>query len=218
SVSASYKENWGDAPNSKGTPGTANEITPDTTPPTLKSLTVRSGSQLALTFSEQLDDATTENTSNYSLNGGPAISDVTYAASDSVFINLGSPLTNATNYTLTVENVTDIFANTIASTDTSFTYYEVSAADSGDVLVNEFNYEPASGTTEFIELYNPTSKSFDLRNWRLSDNRGYKADISNSQAIIPPDSFAVIAPDNTLLTDYPDINLVVMADFPSLNN
>ncbi|WP_205720243.1 lamin tail domain-containing protein, partial [Fodinibius halophilus] len=218
SVSGTYQSNWGDAPNGFGTPGNANEIAPDTTPPTLESLTISSSSQLALTFSEQLDKSTAENTSNYSLNGGPAISSVTYATSDSVFLQLGSQLQNATEYTLTIENITDIFSNTITSTDTSFTYYEVSTADSGDVLVNEFNYEPAAGTTEFIELYNPTSKSFDLRNWTLSDNRGNKSSISNSQFIIPPDSFAVIAPDNTLLSDYPDLNLVVMADFPSLNN
>ncbi|WP_138432152.1 lamin tail domain-containing protein [Fodinibius saliphilus] len=218
SVSAIYAENWGDAPNGKGSPGSANEIAPDTSPPTLTSLTIKSGSQIALTFSEQLNMTTVENMSNYSLNGGPTISSVNYAPSDSVFLQLRSQLQNAAEYTLSIENINDFFANTIVTTDTTFTYYEISAADSENIYINEFNYEPASGTTEFIELYNPTLKSFDLQNWTLSDSRENKSPISNSPFVIPPDSFAVIAPDNTLLKDFPDINLVVMGDFPSLNN
>ncbi len=217
-VSGAYQSNWGSAPNGFGTPGRQNEVTPDTESPELNSFSIRNSTKILLTFSEQLDRPSAENTTNYSMSDGPAIDDAIFASPDSVLLQLGSELQNATDYNLSVENVTDIFGNTVVSTDTTFTFYKISSVASGDVFINEFNFEPASGSTEYVEIYNPTSQSFDLQNWTLSDNRGNPSSITNSQYIMPPDSFVVIAPDNTLLSDYPDISLVAMNNFPALNN
>jgi len=217
-VSGAYQSNWGSAPNGFGTPGRQNEITPDTESPELNSFSIRNSTEILLTFSEQLDQLSAENTTNYSMSNGLTINNAIFASPDSVLLQLGSELQNATDYNLSVENVTDIFGNTVVSTDTTFTFYQISSVASGDVFINEFNFEPASGSTEYVEIYNPTSKSFDLQNWTLSDNRGNPSSITNSQYIVPPDSFVVIAPDNTLLSDYPDISLVAMNNFPALNN
>ncbi len=216
-VPAIYQSNWGDAPNGFGTPGSANEIPTDTTPPELESLFIENN-QLTITFSESLDQASAENTGNFTLSGGITISDATFASPDSVFLTPGNNLQNNTSYTLSIENVADIFGNAIAPTDTSFTFYEVSPSDSGDVAINEFMAAPPSNSSEYIEIYNHSSKSLDLQGWTLSDNTQNEGVITSSQFIVPPDSFAVIAPDNTLESDYPDISLVVMNEFPSLNN
>jgi hypothetical protein len=218
-TSAAFQENWGNSPNPLGgTPGLINEIAEDTTPPDLENLIVASNQTLELAFSERLKNTTATNTANYSLSNGIGISSAQQTVGDSVQLSLSSALQNGTSYQLSIQNQQDIFGNTAANADTSFTYFEISAADSGDIFVNEFTYQPSPGNTEYVELYNPTSKSFNLQGWTLSDNRGNRDVITNSQFIVPPDSFAVIAPDNTLLSSNPDINLVVMSDLPALNN
>ncbi|NGP89584.1 lamin tail domain-containing protein, partial [Fodinibius halophilus] len=219
SVSASYKENWGEAPNGKGTPGTANTITTDNDAPQLANFIIQDSNTLVLQFSEQLKQSSVTNTSQYSITGSLSVNNVQFSSPDSVFLTLDSDLLNATEYTLSASGISDIFDNAISSIDTTFTFYEVSAVDSGEVYVNEFSAIPASESTEYIEIYNPTSKSFDLRNWTISDSRQNPATITESQFIVPPDSFVVVAPDNTLLTNNPNIALISMgSDFPSLNN
>jgi len=217
-VSGSYQSNWGDSPNGFGTPGSSNDIEPDTEAPTVEQFEILSNTELALIFSEQLDENSAENVSNYSITDSPNISGAQFSSPDTALLTLDNQLQNAETYTLGIENITDLFGNKISAVDTSFTYYEVSNADSGDVFVNEFNFVPPPGSTEYIEIYNTSNKSLNLQGWTLSDNRGIQATITNARFIVPPDSFAVIAPDNTLLTNHPDIALTTMGNFPALNN
>jgi P pilus assembly chaperone PapD len=216
-VIASYKANWASAINGFGTPGRANTVSPDTVSPTLENLVIERN-KLTLIFSERLKHSIAEDLSNYTFPSGPAIAEAHFAAPDSVKLQFDNNLQNNITYDIGIVNIADIFGNPIAPTDTTFTFYEVSPADSGDIFVNEFNYEPISGSTEYIELYNPTNRSFNLQNWTVADNRGTGNVITRSQYIVPPDSFVVIAPDNTLLSDNPDISLVSMGGFPALNN
>ncbi|MDZ7683207.1 MAG: lamin tail domain-containing protein [Fodinibius sp.] len=199
-------------------PGSENNIPSDNEGPHLVNLTVGSG-EVTLTFSEQLDPSTATTVANYTLSNGPAITNARFATPDTVILQVKENLQNNTTYTLSIQNVSDIFSNQIAATDTSFTYYEVSSVAQGDIFVNEFMYDPPSGSVEYIELYNPTQKSLDIRNWTLNDDSGSRKIISNTQYIIPPDSFVVISAGRSLQTNYPDIALVDMGnDFPSLNN
>src|SRR5699024_10439644 len=103
--------------------------------------------------------------------------------------------------------------------DTTFTFYQPTSADSGQVFINEFNYKPKEGETEYVELHNPTSRSFDLQDWTLSDNRAEPNTITSTAFILPPKGYVILAPDNTLKESYPDIQLIVMGSrFPALNN
>lgn len=218
SVPGTYQENWGDSPNPDGgTPGMANEIFQDNSPPELTDLNINSGQTLELFFDERLSSPAAADLSNYNITN-TGISSNSQTGANSVELVLSSPLQNARDYTITVSGIEDIFGNAIPPTDTTFSYYQISFADSGDVFINEFSYNPVSGSTEYVEIYNPSTKSLDLQGWTLSDNRGNPTPITGKQFIVPPDSFAVITPDNTLALDYPDIALVAMAQFPALNN
>lgn len=214
-----FMANWADSPSALGgTPGLSNQVSNDTTPPKLTDLVIKDNQTLALAYSEKLANGAATNTANFNLSSGININSAQQSSPDSIRLSLSSTLQNNTDYELSISNQEDIFGNTAATKDTSFTYYEVSPADSGDVFINEFSYVPPSGSTEYVELYNPTSKSLNLQGWTLSDNRGNKDVITSSQVIVPPDSFAVIAPDNSLLTNNSDINLIAMSSFPALNN
>jgi hypothetical protein len=216
---APIQANFSDAPNGVGTPGRENDIGQDTTPPGIEAFTILDNQNLEFVFTEQVEQQSAENTANYTLSGGITINSATLAGGDTVNVSLSSALQNNTEYTATVDGVNDLFGNTLTNRDTTFTYFEVSPADSGDIFINEFTYDPPEGSTEYIEFYNTSSKSLDLQNWTISDNRNDPRTITQSQFIVPPDSFVVIAPDQTLLQNNPNIALVTMGtSFPSLNN
>jgi hypothetical protein len=205
----SVKENFGDSPDSSGgTPGLPNEVAPDTTPPSLTNLIISGRQSLMLAFSERLDHSRATDPSNYIFNHGISVSSAQQIAADSVQLQLAAPMTNGIHYQLTVKRQQDIFGNTASAIDTAFTYYKISHPAKGDVFINEFMYDPLKGATEYVELYNPTSKSFNLQGWTINNRGGDRQSITNRQVIIPPDSFVVLAPDRALLGNYPDINLV----------
>lgn len=75
-------------------------------------------STISLEFSELLDPITAENINNYSLvSAGGNIVSITDAslASDTVTLTLGETLNDLTPYTLTVNNVEDLYGNSIPS-------------------------------------------------------------------------------------------------------
>lgn len=219
SIPGYYLENWGDSPADRsGTPGEPNKVPDDESGPVLTELTILSSSLIKLGFNERLDPSAASEAANYSLSGNDALT-VTATARDSVLLELDNPLQNAQSYTLAVSNIEDIFANVISARDTTFTYYEITAADSGSVFINEFNYQPAPGETEYVEIYNASGQSFDLQYWSLSDNRGSGVPIASKSQILPPESHAVLAPDSTLLETDPGIKLLAVGpSFPALNN
>src|SRR5699024_3952314 len=142
-----------------------------------------------------------------------------YQPPDTVELPLASPLEDAASYSLSITGVEDIFGNMLTQKDTTFTFYQPTSADSGQVFINEFNYKPKEGETEYVELYNPTSRSFDLQGWMLSDNRSEPNTITSGSFMLPPKGYVILAPDNTLKESYPDIHLIAMGSrFPALNN
>jgi hypothetical protein len=205
----SIKENFGDSPDSSGgTPGLPNEVVSDTTPPSLTNLIINGEQTLTLAFSEQLDHRRATDPRNYVLNPGLSVSKVQQIAADTVQLQLSGPMTNGSTYQLTVKRQQDIFGNTASPIDTSFTYYKISRPAKGNIFINEFMYDPPEGASEYVELYNPTSKSFNLQGWTINNRGGDRQSITDQKVIIPPDSFVVLAADRMLLDDYPNINLV----------
>ncbi|GAA5523353.1 lamin tail domain-containing protein [Aliifodinibius salicampi] len=218
STPAIYKGNWGNSSASLGgTPGQSNQISADTQPPALTRLSIISDNTLQLTFDERID-STFSNSSNYQISN-TSINSVTGLAPDTVQLTLSPTLVNAREYQLELSSIEDIFGNTISSYDTTFTYFEISSADSGDVYISEFMFDPPEETPEYIELHNPTDQTFDLREWTINDNTGNQRPITYHQKLLPPDEFIVLTTDSTLLEIYPDISIIDMASrFPVLNN
>ncbi|MFH5883138.1 lamin tail domain-containing protein [Halalkalibaculum sp. DA3122] len=220
STTAIYRSNWGDSPHpTGGTPGRPNTIPDDTMPPSVIEFNILEDQKLQLLFNERVDRRTAGAISRYSISGEIGFSGVQVSEPDTVLLLLDTPLKNASRYTLTISGVEDIFGNSQVSSNIDFTYYHISRADSGDIFINEFMYEPPEGGTEFVELYNPTQRSFDLQGWTLSDNTGNRKVLAYKPFVLPPDSFAVIAPDSTLASRYPGIHILTTGSrFPSLNN
>ncbi len=89
--------------------------------------------------------------------------------------------------------------------------------DYNDVVINEFMYAPATGEPEWIELYNRTSESINLKNWKLSD-ASTSVVITTQDLFLNANSFIVISRDATITNFYSIPSDVVVTSIPSLNN
>lgn len=88
----------------------------------------------------------------------------------------------------------------------------------GDLLINEIMYAPTGDEPEWVELFNASPDTINLKNWRISDsNVSTKSLISQNDVIIPSASFIVVAKDMNFFTLHPGVSTVI-ADFAALNN
>jgi len=168
-------------------------IIADTIPPVINSLIVVSPTQLDLTFSENVNIPTAENINNYSVNN--SVGNPSSAVRDGfnnalVHLTLSSALTQATIYTLTTNNVQDLSNNTMTPDSRVFALYTPKAYD---VLINEIfpDPDPQVGLPdyEYVELYNRTPYSLNLKNWELTVGTSVKVFPS---VVIEPDSFLIL--------------------------
>lgn len=81
----------------------------------------------------------------------------------------------------------------------------------GAVVINEVEYDPVqtSGEANFewFELYNNTSSSYTLSNWRISDN--YLDDVIPT-VILPAHGYAVVAATTAFWQNYPNFSGIVV--------
>lgn len=86
-----------------------------------------------------------------------------------------------------------------------------------DIVINEIMYAPNSPQPEWIEIFNRSNKTIDLKNYQLAD-AGDTVKVINQSKILNSNEFFVIAKDSTIF-NYFNINSgFVIAAFPSLNN
>ena len=86
-----------------------------------------------------------------------------------------------------------------------------------DVVVNEIMYAPSTGEPEWIELYNRTSNSINLKNWKFSDASS-TITITTQNKFVPANSFIVISKDSSILNYYNVPSEIIVTNIPALNN
>ena len=86
------------------------------------------------------------------------------------------------------------------------------------VVINEIMYGPSGGEPEWVEIYNTSNNDVNLRNWKISNRiTSTKYPFTNSDALLPPRSFAVITRDSLAFqTFHPSISgmLFINASLP----
>lgn len=211
---ASSPANWGDSPQGTGTPGAANQIAQDHTPPELTGVEVVNSTTLELLFSEEIKRESAEIFARYSINPTVQLQQV-IVAENRVTLFLADNLVSGRHYDIAVRNIQDIFGNTLTEQTKTFTFVEYASVQPGDIVTNEILYLRAEdGGPEFIELYNTTGKNFDLSGWLIGDAGG---------SATLPEGTRLLANRYLVLTDNPGFaNSLTDAQhipgFPSLND
>ena len=89
--------------------------------------------------------------------------------------------------------------------------------DFNDIVINEIMYAPSSGEPEWIEIYNKTANSINLKNWQFSD-AATAVTITTQDKFINANSFIVISRDSTILNFYNVPSQIITTNISSLNN
>ncbi|HEY3294738.1 MAG TPA: lamin tail domain-containing protein [bacterium] len=158
------------------TPGAANTAcVVDNVPPTLLTAVSSGVTQVDVTFSEDVDQATSETVTNYSVNNGAGTPTgaVRQANTAVVRLTFASALTPNT-YTLTVNNVRDLAGNAILpNSQIPFSVVPRPA----NFIFTEFMANPnmpglEDSLGEWFEIYNAGNTSVNLNGWLVCDNAG----------------------------------------------
>ena len=76
------------------------------------------------------------------------------------------------------------------------------------VVINEIMYDPLPGQSEFIELFNRSRDTIDLRGWKMSDALSSSGsrntfNFPDRSTAVPPGGYLVISADSTLAAQFP---------------
>jgi hypothetical protein len=187
----------------------------------LISATATSATTFDVLFDEPVSSATAQLAVNYSLSPFLTIQTVTVDAVNAALVHgtlwATTPFVNGTPYTLTINAISDLSGNASGSQSVQFSYLVAESPLKGDVVINEFMCDPSPviglPEVEFVEIYNRSSKYFDLTGWKLGD--------ASSDGIIQsgwlyPGEYKILCA--TANVDTFAIPGVAVSSFPSLNN
>jgi Lamin Tail Domain/CHU_C Type IX secretion signal domain/Bacterial Ig-like domain len=154
---------------SGGTPGYQNSAlasNPDNTAPTVIRVSVITADSIRVFFSEPLDSAAMSNVLRYFIDNGVGNpTSILPVAPDFTRCDLKLPFAISPNiiYTITVNNLlADCVGNTMGNPNTApFALPQPAAAN--DLVINEILFDPNTGGTDFVEIYNRSNKVIDLK-------------------------------------------------------
>lgn len=195
---------------------------PDTSAPTIQSVTVISNTQLDVQFNEPVDEITSETTNNYTIDEGISIISAEREDSNNSIVHLMvDPFTNGATYTLTINNVEDENGNIIApNSQESFEYLVFKEASELDVVINEFMAAPSDESglpdEEYVEIYNRSDKFINLENWVISDASGSSSGFPSTT--LRPDEYLILTSSGNgdLFSGFGEV--LEVSSFPALNN
>ncbi len=90
-------------------------------------------------------------------------------------------------------------------------------AEFNDIVINEIMHSPSSDEPEWIEIFNRSQKTIDLKNYRVADLSD-TVTIFTESTFLAPEEFFVIADDSAFIEIYPNVREFIIKSIPSLNN
>lgn len=227
-------ENWKASVNATGgTPGRKNSVdgnNHDEISPKLLRAFATSVNTITLVFNEPLDSLRATNLTNYTIDNGLTVKSlfVVFPFFDRVNVTLSGLIEPGTMYNIRVQNIIDCAGNQISANNTA--RFAISQdADSLDLVINEILFDPLPMGTEYVEIYNRSSKVIDLSKVSIA-NRNSDNLVSNikrlttENILLFPGEFMLLTTDPTAvkaqyITTNPDAFLAVgsMPPFPNDN-
>lgn len=192
------------------------EIRKDLTPPKLVEIQTINSHQIDCYFDEQLDQNQLTNSSVWTINSGAYPISQIVPDDDIVHLLLDQPLENGEAYELQVQNVIDLEGNQLNDTTITFDFLSDEATVYGDVIITELMTDPSPSVglpeIEYIELYNRSTKFFNLKDWEISDK---STNGKLPEYWLRPNEYVVLCANNQ---NDELINSIHVSSFPSLNN
>jgi hypothetical protein len=89
---------------------------------------------------------------------------------------------------------------------------------SGSVVINEIMYAPSSGSPEWLELFNVSVKTIDIRNWKVGNRQPEnRYQLTSESRLLFPGEFLTVTKDSALLRSiYPWLTPESVLQVPAL--
>jgi hypothetical protein len=196
-----------------GTPAQPNSVlqtTPDNSAPQLIRAFPPAANQIRLYFTEAVSDIDAININNYTLS--PATAPLVLSAVveppfySTVLVTLDADLQANTIYTLTLNAAyRDCIGTAITPAALSAQVALPVAAEANDLIINEILFNPVTGGSDFLELYNRSNKVINARSLILA-NSNADGNINQTQNVLTdylifPNQYLVITPDPDHIKD-----------------
>lgn len=197
------------------------DLVPDKTPPTIKSVTTIDAYNLDVTFSEPLDLNSAIAAGNYTLsNGYGSPTNVASTGLANVYRLTYLKEFISGDYSLTVSDVIDKKGNVIAANGSLvFTYIKPYIAKYGDLVINEIFANPAGSPAlpqkEFIEIWNTTNEFILTKGWSYADQTSTYAFSADT---IKPNQFLILTAKADEASYKPYGKTIGLSPWPGLNN
>ena len=193
-----------------GTPGVQNSVfnnAPDTESPDLIRVFVDADrpDEIQLFFNENMDKTSVEDTENYAFSAGLNVINafLNNADNQKVMVRTDKDLEPGIIYEITLKtDITDCLGNAVGiSNSAQFGLPE--SAEEGDIAINEILFNPNIGGSDFVELYNSSSKIFSVSDLLVGN--------------LSPDSDSLIIPINEAFLFLPQTYLVLTESPANIN-
>jgi hypothetical protein len=232
-------DNWANSEVLFGTPGGANSVSPlnfdlailpddiNFSPPkiqeggnvlitsTIRNVGLNPVSEFAATYFEDLDGDTLPEFGEEL--APPFQFDGSLAVGDSVTISLNSNnvLPGTHRIMVKVEFPADEdTTNNLAQNLLLVGYSERS------IIINEIMYAPLTRKSEWIEIFNRTSNTINLKDWAISDSDSNDLAFVLDDILLSPNDYFVLAEDSSLLDIFSLLpgSFILLKNWPTLNN
>ncbi len=189
-----------------GTPCQANSVlqtTPDATAPQLIRAFPPANNQIRLYFTEAVSDADAIQIANYSLSPNTAPQIVSAVIEppfyNTVLLTLDNDLQPATTYTLSLlPTYRDCIGTAISADWLSTRVALPQTPQAGDLIINEILFNPVTGGSDFVELYNLSPRVINARSLIFA-NTNAAGNINQTQNVLTdylifPNQYLVVTP------------------------
>lgn len=164
---------------SGGSPGEMNSVSsvnPDVASPNIITV-LADNNTVSIVFDETLDPIFWNDFSEFTVNNGLQISASQFDVEDNVLVlELTDLLEDGLVYTLDINEISDCAGNILSG---SWNFGLSVEPVLSDIIINEILYDPVTGGSDFIELYNKSDKIIDIGRLQIA-----KADTANPDIII----------------------------------
>lgn len=215
---------------SGGTPGRQNSIQgtfADADAPGIIQAQLQTISTVRVIFNESMDGTTLLDPQYYTIDqgiGSPLMAVGVAGNPNAVDLLISGTFQENIVYCVTVENVQDCAGNMIGL-DNTICFGIPLAVEQGDIVINEILFNPYTGGSDFVELYNLSDKIIDLSTISIgeifegTDSIFNEDQISESQLLLLPESYICLTADRQIQIDSylpidPDA-IFEMSSFPS---
>lgn len=226
-LACSSADNWKASINpSGGTPGMQNSVyddAPDSQVPTVIGFESELPNRLKIKFSEGMDSLSLENAvfiSTPTLTISARILTEKYPSE--IIFEFVESINPGELYTFELNDFSDCSGNTNSY---SGTFVLPQTPEKGDLIINEILFNPLTGGSDFVEIYNNSDKYIDLKDWELGNHKddtvGNLKKITQTYVLKPHDYVVLTADSNFQIMNYPFAipgKFLQMSSLPSYNN